>query len=60
MREGERSRADQRGLADIELILILHLLDSSGADLAILMADPARWRDRDAKAAVAEAATALA
>jgi hypothetical protein len=33
-REGERSRADQRGLADIELILILHLLDSSGADLA--------------------------
>jgi hypothetical protein len=58
-REGERSRADQRGLADIELILILHLLDRSGADLATLMADPARWRDRDAKAAVAEAATAV-
>jgi hypothetical protein len=58
-REGERSRADQRGLADIELILILHLLDSSGADLATLMADPARWRDRDAKAAVAEAATTV-
>ncbi len=59
VREGERSRADRSKLADVELVLILHLLNSSGADLATLMADPARWRDTDAKSAVAAAATAV-
>jgi hypothetical protein len=58
-REGECARADQIRLADAELVLILHLLDRSGADLATLMADPPRWRDRDAKAAVAAVATAV-
>ena len=51
-RESESRRAEQNRLADVELVLILHLLDSSGADLSALMADPARWRDADAKAAV--------
>jgi hypothetical protein len=58
-REGERTRADQSRLADVELVLILHLLNSAGADLATLMGDPARWRDTDAKSAVAAAATAV-
>src|SRR5690348_6808165 len=58
-REGERARIEQSGLADVELVLILHLLDSSGADLAKLMADPARWRDTEAKSAVAATAIAV-
>lgn len=58
-REGERGRADQSRLADVELVLILHLLDSSGANLAALMADPALWRDLDARSAVAAAAVAV-
>jgi hypothetical protein len=55
----ERTRTDQP-LAEVELILLLHLLDSSGADLATLMADPGHWHDTDAKAAVAAAAKAVA
>ncbi len=57
--EAERTRADRGRLADVELVLILHLLDRSGADLAILMADPGRWRDTDAKTAVAAVAAAV-
>jgi hypothetical protein len=59
-RETERSRAYQTKLGEVELILILHLLDSCGADLTTLMADPGHWRDTDAKAAVAAAAKAVA
>jgi hypothetical protein len=59
VRESERSLADRSKLADVELVLILHLLNSAGADLATLMEDPARWRDTDAKSAVAAAATAV-
>ena len=40
-------------------MLILHLLDSCGADLATLLADPARWRDTQAKSAIAAAAKSL-
>ena len=58
-REGERTRADQSRLVDVELLLILHLLDSTGADLATLMAGPARWHDTGAKSAVAAAATGV-
>jgi hypothetical protein len=58
-RETQRSQADQKGLADAELVLLLHLLDSCGADLAPLMADPARWRDAAAKSAVAAAAATV-
>lgn len=58
-REGERTQTEQSRLADVELVLILHLLDSCGADLATLMADPARWRDMQAKSAVAAAATSV-
>jgi hypothetical protein len=58
-RENERTRADQP-LAEVELILLLHLLDSCGADLATLMAEPGHWHDTDAKAAVAAAAKAVA
>jgi len=57
--ETERSNATRSSLADVELVLILHLLNSSGADLAALMADPAHWRDADAKSAVAAAAKAV-
>jgi hypothetical protein len=59
-RESERSRGDQTRLVEVELVLILHLLDRSGSDLAGLVADPARWRDRDAKAALNAAARAVA
>ncbi len=58
-RESERRGAERTTLADVELVLILHLLDSSGADLAPLMADPNRWRHADAKSAIAAAATAV-
>ena len=58
-REGERSEAEKARLADVELVLILHLLDSCGADLATLLADPARWRDTQAKSAIAAAAKSL-
>ena len=37
----------------------MHLLDSCGADLATLLADPAHWRDKQAKSAVAAAAKGL-
>jgi hypothetical protein len=56
---GERAQANQSRLADVELVLLLHLLDRSGADLQTLLADPVRWRDTDAKAAVAAVATAV-
>ena len=58
-REVELTQRDRTSAADVELLLILHLLASCGADLASLTADPVRWRDADAKAAVAAAATAL-
>jgi hypothetical protein len=59
VREAERGQVERDGLADVELILILHLLDGCGADLAALMADPARWREKEAKSAVAAAAATL-
>ena len=59
VREGERTRADRGRLADVELVLVLYLLESSGADLGTLMAERARWHHTDAKSAVAAAATAL-
>jgi hypothetical protein len=58
-REGERSEAEKGRLADVELVLILHLLDSCGADLARLLVDPARWRDTQARSAIATVAKAL-
>jgi hypothetical protein len=58
--ETERSRGGQTSLSEVELVLILHLLNSCGADLAILTADPDRWRDADAKSAVAAAAATMA
>jgi hypothetical protein len=54
--EIERARAGRTQLADVELVLLLHLLSSCDANLAILMADHARWRAVDAKAAVVAAA----
>jgi hypothetical protein len=56
-RETERAETDRTSLANVELVLILHLLDSCGGDLATLAADPGRWRDVHAKTAAA--ATAL-
>ena len=55
-RETERSQTDRTLQADVELILTLHLLQSCGMDLANLMTHPSRWRDKDAKAAIAAAA----
>lgn len=57
--EIERTQTERTGLADVELVLILHLLNSCGADLTTLAADPARWRDIDSKDAVAAAAAAV-
>jgi hypothetical protein len=57
--EIERTKTDRAGLADVELVLILYLLDSCGVDLTTLVADPARWRDIDSKDAVAAAAAAV-
>jgi hypothetical protein len=58
-REAERAQVSRSNLADAELVLILHLLNSCGADLAALMANPAHWRDADAKSAVAAAASKI-
>ncbi|HTI82966.1 MAG TPA: hypothetical protein VL614_21130 [Acetobacteraceae bacterium] len=58
-RESERLGTERTTLADVQLVLILHFLDSSGADLAPLMVDPDRWRQADAKSAIAAAAVAV-
>ena len=58
-REAARTETERGRFADVELLLILHLLTTCGADLTNLVADPARWRDKDAKAAVAAAAVAV-
>lgn len=55
-RETRRASAECSAIADVELVLILHLLDSCGTDLAVLMINGARWRDADAKSAIAAAA----
>lgn len=55
-REKERNQLEQTQLADVELLLILHLLDSCGADLGALATAPAGWSNSAAKAAVARAA----
>ena len=57
-REAERTRTARTQLADIELVLILHLLSSCGADPATLIADSSRRGMTGAKAAVAAAAAA--
>jgi hypothetical protein len=58
-RETARCQADRNGLADVELLLFLHLLNSCGAGVATLVADPGHWRDADAKATVATVAAAV-
>ncbi len=55
-REIERSNVARSALYDVELVLILHLLNSCGADLTAVAANPVHWRDADAKSAVAAAA----
>jgi hypothetical protein len=57
-RASENARAERTRRADIELILILHLLDSCGADLATFAADPGRWPAQQAKSAAKAAARA--
>lgn len=57
-REEELAQADRTQLADVELVLILHLLSSCGANLATLTRDSTRWGATEAKAALA-AATAV-
>lgn len=58
-REAARTELERGRFADVELLLILHLLSTCGADLTNLVADPARWRDKDAKSAVTAAAVAV-
>ncbi len=58
-RELALTQSDQSGLADLELILILHLLDSCGADVPRLLASEDRWRDKYARSVVTAAATAI-
>jgi hypothetical protein len=57
--EVERTRSARTQLADIELVLILHLLSSCGADPTTLIADSSRRGATGAKAAVAAAAAAI-
>jgi hypothetical protein len=54
-REVARTQAERTQVADVELVLILHLLSSCGANLATLTADSTRWGATEAKAAVAAA-----
>jgi len=58
-REKASSQAEQARLADVELILILHLLDGCGAHLATLVAEPSHWRESEAKSAAAAAAASI-
>jgi hypothetical protein len=58
-RESERARAEQGRLADVELVLILHLLESCGADLATFLAEPTWWHERKAKSTVMATASAV-
>jgi hypothetical protein len=58
-REAASAQAERTRRADIELILLLHLLDSCGADLATFAADPASWPAREAKTVVSAAAKAI-
>ena len=58
-RESEHIRTGQGKVADVELMLLLHLLASNGAELESLAADPAGSRDAAAKAAVIAAESAV-
>jgi hypothetical protein len=58
-REAARSLTDRSQLADVELVLMLHLLSSTGADLAELVADPGSWQTSGGKRAVTAAAAAV-
>jgi hypothetical protein len=51
--------ASQTSQADVELVLILHLLNSCGASLTGLMETSGRTRDVNAKAAIAKAAATI-
>lgn len=57
-REGARTAANRSGLADAELILMLHLLNSCGGEPGALLAEPGQWRETEAKAALAAVAAA--
>jgi hypothetical protein len=57
--EVDRTDSARTQLADIELVLILHLLSSCGADPASLIADGSRRGVTGAKAAVAAAAAVI-
>jgi hypothetical protein len=58
-RETGRVQTERTQLADIELVLILHLLSSCGADLAGLTAGSIRSGATETKAAIGAAATAV-
>jgi hypothetical protein len=58
-REAERGCTGKTQLADLELVLILHLLSSCGADPATLVADHARTAAADVRVSLSAAAAAL-
>lgn len=57
--EGRRAAAESGSLADVETILIVHLLTSCDAGAAPRSARPACWNDADARAAVTAAASVV-
>ena len=58
-REIASAQKEGAAAADTELILVLHLLDTCGADLQSLVHQPDRGRDDHAKAAITTAAAAM-
>jgi hypothetical protein len=59
VRESERIGVEQSRRADVELVLILHLMDRCGAVLTTLLADPTHWRDVHATSAVTATVAAM-
>jgi hypothetical protein len=58
-RELKRRQDDQTHVADVELILVLHLLNSSGADLSAVTVDSILHGEADVRAMVAAASVAV-
>ncbi len=58
-RELQRTQSDRTQRSDVELVLIMHLLTSCGAELASLMVGSTRQVATDTKAAVAAATAAV-
>lgn len=58
-KEKHRAHAENRRQAELHAVLLFHLLESTGANIAALIGDPSRREAPEAKAAVAHAAKRL-